>query len=408
MESQARVTSAMATPSKRARPETFSVGEEVLAQWPAHGRDSKWHGGKVEAVNPDGTFAVSYEELVRINPSVAEASMRTTAEGKGGAAAQPGRIQCCSIALEIVSDTPTAKAPLAELVQALQRSADVQAELRALCNALGADDCSAGFKAPPPPPTEGAPRPSARGGTSSAAVSTDATPPPKAQPQRDIFLGDARSLSVPGPNLQAAERLRAQLAGVVESDKEGVEEGTAPGADPAAAAATSGAAALPPPSTLLASTFFMPGFEGADPEFKNFLTSRLVYNYGQRDLQVRFRPLFARQVLVAFCWPLLGSFSVANVAGAGPADHQLGSAKGADWGGPQACADAHDVRRQLPAARLAARLLGAARQADGGRAVLAPRCDVHASRHARGLRAVTRALPRRERPPEHRGRVRLG
>lgn len=290
------VTVAMATPAKRPRTanETFAAGEEVLAQWPAAGRDSPWHDAKVAAANEDGTYALSYEALARVNPAVPEASIRSRSDAPAG---PTFRAQCASLALEIANNKPELRAPLAEMCQALQRSTDIHAELRAILVAIGAEDASVDpsqARMPPPPPTEGAPRPSARapGGN----LDEGSTPPPTRQPPQEIFLGDARSLSVPGPNLQAAQRLRLRLAGVVEEGA-AAEEGTAPGEGGAggtgasggsgAGAGGSGDGALTTPSTVLASTFFMPEFEGADPAFKDFVMSRLKYNYGERDLQDR-------------------------------------------------------------------------------------------------------------------------
>ena len=286
----------MATPVKRSAPGTaqFAAGEAVLAQWPAAGRDSPWHAAKVEAANEDGTFALSYPELARVNPAVPEGSIRSG--GQGAAAPPPahaGRIQCYSIAKDMLEERPEARPALVELCQALQRSSDVRGELSGLLRTLDAEDpaATATFEVPPPP-TVGAPRPSARAeppseplGRTISSVSSS-TPPAGSRGQEtpdEVFLGDARSLSVPGPNLKAAERLRQQLATTVESAQEGGEGAGEGAAEPAPVPAGAGAA----PATLLASTFFMPAFEGADEAFKEFITSRLVYKYGQRDLQDR-------------------------------------------------------------------------------------------------------------------------
>lgn len=277
-----------ATSAKRPRcMEQHVLGEAVLAQWPAAGRNSAWHAAKVEGINADGTYTLSYEALARINPAVSEASIRSHSEPPPVGPSFRG--QCASLALEISNNAPELRGTLAELCQAFQSSADIHAELRAVLGAIGAED--PGVSAVPPPPTEGAPRPSTRAPSIRAPPNDNeaSTPPPK-EVGGEVFLGNARSLSVPGPNLQAAQRLREQLAGVVESDQEGTpaaQERPEGGEAASAGEASGDSDALTTPSTLLASTFFMPEFDGADPAFKDFVMSRLKYNYGERDLQDR-------------------------------------------------------------------------------------------------------------------------
>ena len=284
--------SGSATPAKRPRcmaQHALEVGEAVLAQWPAAGRDSAWHAAKVEGANEDGSYVLSYEALGRVNPAVPEASIRGASEPPPVGPTFRG--QCASLALEISNTAPELRGTLAELCQALQSSADVHSELRAVLGAIGAAD--PGVSTVPPPPTEGAPRPSTRAPSLRAPPSDNAgsTPPPKeaaaGAADEGVLLGSARSLSVPGPNLQAARRLREQLAGVVESDQEGTPAQERPQVGGGEGATAGDGGALTTPSTLLASSFFMPEFDGADPAFKEFVMSRLKYNYGEKDLQDR-------------------------------------------------------------------------------------------------------------------------
>lgn len=236
----------------------------------------------------DGTFALSYGALERVHPSVYPASIRSKSEPPPVGPTFRG--QCASLALEIASHGPQLRSTLGELCQALRSASDVHGELSGVLAAIGAEEPRVDSAVPPPPPTEGAPRPSNRAPPPSSGLTSQAsTPPPKELPE-EIFLGNARSLSVPGPNLQAAQRLREQLAGVVESGQEGtpVPEGRAEGGGASAAGGGSGGSgSLTTPSTLLSSTFFMPEFEGADPAFKDFVMARLKYNYGEKDLQDR-------------------------------------------------------------------------------------------------------------------------
>ena len=355
----------------------------------------------------DGTYALSYGALQRVHPAVYPASIRSQAEPPPEGPTFRG--QCASLALEIASHGPQLQSTLGELCQALQSASDVHGELSGILAAIGAEEPRMDSAVPPPPPTEGAPRPSTRAPPAGSTTGQPSTPPPKELPE-EIFLGNARSLSVPGPNLQAAQRLRQQLAGVVESGHEGtpVSDGRAESEGVSAAGGSrGGSGSLSTPSTLLSSTFFMPEFEGADPAFKDFVMSRLKYNYGERDLQdrmivnwVRDPPPYERTAKL--CSSLRDNTEiVAAVVSVGSAARQA-------WGRTSLAPDAHNVGRQLPAARLAAGHLGSARQANDRWAVIAARSHVQAPGHTRRFCPAAGAFPRRKRSPKHRSRLRVG
>ena len=260
---------------KREAPDTrsFSVGEAVYAQWPGENK-GPWHVGKIESCNADNTtFCISFPDVARVHNNVPEAYVRPQAEGKPGE--EPVATQCCSTLLDIVTTHPDIKPQLTDICSAIHSAPDPQAEVKAMLITLGAG--------PPLPaiPAVGA------GGSRGMTVSPPPPPPggpgtvvrPQAPPKKDdeIFLGDARTLSKLAPNLEVAQKLRSQLEGVVEAQQPTTPRGTP--SEQAAAASIE--------SNLLGSTFFMPSFADADEKFKEFITSRLVYKYGGRDLESR-------------------------------------------------------------------------------------------------------------------------
>jgi hypothetical protein len=300
----------MSAATVRPRPDSanFAVDDGVVAQWP-DGEKGAWHDAKVERCNPDGTYALSYPALVRLHPAVPESSIRSKAESSAVKAGHECRsAQCCSIALDLISAHPSAQAPLSELCLALRASSDMRAEVDALLLALGVETL-AGVTAPPPPPPPrtsvngaavagGRPQPPtspSAGGAAPAATTTPGTPGTgeeaggvAEEPEKEVgFLGDARSLSKLAPNLAAAQKLRTQLAGVVTSSHTVTSPRRTAAAAAAAAGGLGGASVAPAPSSLLATTFFMPSFADADEGFREFITSRLVYKYGHRDLESR-------------------------------------------------------------------------------------------------------------------------
>ncbi|HEV7555663.1 MAG TPA: hypothetical protein VGO00_09430, partial [Kofleriaceae bacterium] len=62
--------------SAAATSSTFSVGDRVMARWPANGR---WYPGKISAVRGDGTFDIHYDDGDRSNALAASSVRKQTA-----------------------------------------------------------------------------------------------------------------------------------------------------------------------------------------------------------------------------------------------------------------------------------------------------------------------------------------